>query len=69
MVCRYGWIGKNVADRGELNSNEVEQFFSKMGIRLSLTPAYNPKANGKVEHGHGPIVKSLMKGCDGKIPN
>ena len=38
-----------------------------MGIKLSLTTAYNPEANGKVECGHGPIVKAVVKACHGKI--
>jgi hypothetical protein len=29
--------------------------------------AYNPEANEKVERGHGPIVKALVKACHGKI--
>ena len=69
VICRYGCIAKIVADRGELDSNEAEQFFSRMGIRLSLTTAYNPEANGKAERGHGPIVKALVKACDGKMAN
>ena len=40
-----------------------------MGIRLSLTTTYNPEANGKAERGHSPIVKALVKACDGKIAN
>ena len=40
-----------------------------MGIRLSLIMTYNPEANGKAELGHGPIVKDLVKACDGKIAN
>ena len=67
VVCRYGCIGKIVADRGELNSEEAKQFFTKLGIQLSLTTAYNPEANGKAERGHSPIVKALVKACDGKI--
>jgi hypothetical protein len=38
-----------------------------MGIKLSLTTAYNPEANGKVECGHSPIVKALVKACQGKV--
>ena len=53
----------------EDNVHEAEQFFSRMGIRLSLTTTYNPEANGKAEHGHSPIVKALVKACDGKIAN
>ena len=67
IVCRYGCIGKIVADRGELNSMEAQDFFDKVGIRLSLTTAYNPEANGKIERGHGPIVKALAKACKGRV--
>ena len=67
VICRYGCIGKIVADRGELDANEAREFFSRMGIKLSLTTAYNPEENGKVERGHGPIVKALVKACHGKI--
>jgi hypothetical protein len=55
-----------VADRGELDANEAKEFFARMGIKLSLTTAYNPEANGKVERGHSPIIKALVKSCQGK---
>jgi hypothetical protein len=55
-----------VADRGELDSDEARQFFTKFGVWLTLITAYNPKANGKIERGHGPIVKALVKACDGR---
>ena len=67
IVCRYGCIGKIVADVGELNSVEAQDFFDKVGIRLSLTTTYNPEANGKIERGHGPIVKALAKACKGRV--
>jgi hypothetical protein len=63
VICRYGCVGKIVADRGELDANEAKEFFSRMGIKLSLTIAYNLEANGKVERGHSPIVKALVKAC------
>jgi hypothetical protein len=66
IICRYGCVGKIIADRGELDANEAKEFFSRMGVKLSLTTAYNPEANGKVERGHGPIVKALVKACQGK---
>jgi hypothetical protein len=66
VICRYGCIGKIVADRGELDANEAREFFSRMEIKLSLTTTYNLEANGKVKHGHGPIVKALVKACHGK---
>jgi hypothetical protein len=30
IVCRYGSIGRMRADRGELNAQEAEEFFSKI---------------------------------------
>ena len=32
-----------------------------------LTTAYNPEANGKIEQGHSPIVKALVKACDERV--
>jgi hypothetical protein len=66
VICRYGCIGKIVADRDELDANEAKEFFLRMGIKLSLTVAYNTEANGKVERRHSPIVKALVKACQGK---
>ena len=34
---------------------------------MSLTTAYNPEANGKIERGHSPIVKAIVKSWKGKI--
>lgn len=67
VVCRYGCIGKVVADRGELDADEARIFFSRLGIKLPLTSAYNPEANGKIARGHPPIVKALAKACNGKM--
>jgi hypothetical protein len=69
VVCRYGCVGKIVADRGELDAQEAEELFSRLGVKLSLTTAYNPEANWKVERGHGPIVKALVRACDGQVGN
>jgi hypothetical protein len=38
-------------------------------VKLSLTTAYNPEDNGKVEHGHGSIVKALVRACEGQVGN
>jgi hypothetical protein len=38
-----------------------------LGIKLALTTTYNPEGNGKSECGHAPIVKALVKSCDGKV--
>ena len=40
-------------------SGEKSELFDRLGVKLSLTTAYNPEANGKVERGHGPIAKSV----------
>ena len=69
VICRYGCIGKIVADRGELDAEEAEELFDRLGVKLSLTTAYNPEANGKVERGHGPIVKALVRACGGQVGN
>jgi hypothetical protein len=67
VMCSYGCVDKIVDDRGELDANEAREFFSKMGIKLSLTMAYDPEANEKVERGHGPIMTALVKACHGKM--
>ena len=62
VVCRYGCVGKIIGDRGELGAREAREFFARYGLKLSLTP----EANGKIERGHPPIVKALVKACAGK---
>ena len=66
VVCRYGCVGKIKADRGELDVEEAEEPFDRLGVKLSLTTAYNPEANGKVERGHGLIVKAIVRACKGR---
>ena len=58
-----------MADRGELDAQEAEELFDRLGVKLSLTTAYNPESNGKVERGHGPIVKALVQACGGQVGN
>ena len=62
-------VGKIVADRGELDAHEAMELFERLGVNLSLTTAYNPEANGKIERGHGPIVKAIVRACDGRVGN
>ena len=69
VVCRYGCVGKIVADRGELDAQEAEELFDWLGVKILLTTTYNPKANGKVECGHGPIMKALVRACGGQVGN
>ena len=49
VICQYGCLGKIVADRGDLDAEEAEDLFDRLGIKLSLTKAYNPESNGKIE--------------------
>ena len=58
-----------MADRGELDAREAMDLFERLGVKLSLTTAYNPEANGKIERGHGPIVKALVRACNGRVGN
>ena len=69
VIYRYGCVGKIVADRGELDAKEAEELFDRLGVKLSLTTAYNPEANKKVERGHGPIVKAIVCACEGRVGN
>ena len=69
VICRYRCVGKIVADRGELDAEEAEELFDRLGVKLLLTTAHNPEANGKVERGHGPIVKVLVRACGGQVGN
>ena len=36
--------GKRVADKGELNTDEAMELFERLGVNLSLTTIYDPKA-------------------------
>ena len=67
VICRYGFVGKITTERGELDAKEAREFFSRLGIKLSLTTAYNPEGNGKSERGHPPIIKALAKACEGRV--
>ena len=49
VICGYGCVGTIIADKGELDSDEAKEFFSRIGVKLSLTITYNPEANGKIE--------------------
>jgi hypothetical protein len=66
IVSRYGCFYRMRADRKELDAEEAVAFFAKFNIKLNLTTAYNPEANGKSERGHPPIVNALVKACKGR---
>ena len=69
VICHYGCVGKVVADRGELDAQQAEELFGRLGVNLSLTATYNLEANRKVERGHGSIVKALVHACKGRVRN
>ena len=54
---------------GELDAQEVEVLFDRLRFKLSVRMAYNPEANGKLERGHGPIIKAIVGACDGWVGN
>ena len=60
-------MGRIVADRGELDVEEAEELFDWLGVNLTLTTAYNPEANGKIERGHNPIIKAILRACEGRV--
>ena len=62
-------MGKIVANQGELDAEEVEELFDRLGVKLSLTMAYNPEANGLVERGYRQIVKAIVRACEGRVGN
>ena len=66
VIFHYGCVRKITADRGELDAKEAREFFSRLGIKLSLTTTYNLEGNGKSERGHPPIIKALAKACEGR---
>ena len=55
-----------MVDRGEMDAQEAEELFDRLGVKLSLTKAYNPEANRKVECGHRTIVKALVRALEAK---
>ena len=69
VICRYGCVGKIVADRGELNAHEAIEIFERLGVKLSLAISYNLEENGNIERRHGPIVKAIVRACDGRVGN
>ena len=69
VVCRYGCVGKIVADQGELDACEAMDIFERPSVKISLTTTYNPEANGKIERGHGPIVKAIVWACNDRVRN
>ena len=58
-----------MADRGELDVQETEELFDRLGVKLFLTKTYNPEVRRKVERSHGMIVKVIVWACDGRVGN
>ena len=66
IFSTYGTIGRMRADQKELDATEARQFFGRHGVKLRLTIAYNPEANGKSERRHPLIINALVKACKKK---
>ena len=69
VICRYRCVGNIVADKGELNAHEAIEIFERLGVKLSLAISYNLEENGNIERRHGPIVKAIVRACDGRVRN
>ena len=67
IICCYGCVKKITIDRGELDVKKSRKLFFILGIKLSLTTAYNCESNGNSERGHAPIIKALPKACEERI--
>jgi hypothetical protein len=61
IICRHGLFWRLVVDGGKENIGEVIQLLNKMEIQRVQVSAYNPRANGMAERGHGPIKNALSK--------
>ena len=59
IIQWYECVGKIVAEKGEVNAHEAIELFERLGVKLSVTIAYNPKT--KIEHGHGPVMKAIVR--------
>lgn len=67
VICMYGCVGIITTDKRKFDAKEAYKFFGKFGLKLALTIAYNPEANGKSERGHSPIMKALVKAYKRKL--
>ena len=47
--------------------HDAIEIFRRLGVKLSLTTTYNLEANGKIKLGHDPIVKGIVKSCEGLL--
>ena len=61
--------GKDSGKQRELNAHESMEVFEWLGVKLSLTTAYNREANENIERGHEAIVKSIVRAYDGQVGN
>ena len=51
------------------DAREAMELSERLGVKLSLTIAYNPEANGNIDRGHRRIVKAIIRACDGRVWN
>ena len=48
VICRYGCVGKIVADRGELDGEEAEELYERLGAKLSSRRRTNRRQTGRL---------------------
>ena len=64
LPYRYPTIGFWSDNRGEFRNSKMEEFVSKLGIKIKFMPAYSPWSNGINERNHyncDVIVKKIME--------
>lgn len=65
VICRHGHPERIVLDGGAENKGDTAELLELHGVKRIPISAYHPQSNGLVERGHGPIVDSLSKYCQG----
>ena len=65
---RYGYpsVGFYADNGGEFRNYKLEEFVSKMGIKIEFSPAYSPWSNGLNERNHYSADKTVKKIMDEK---
>ena len=65
----YNTLLPTCSHTGKVDAQEAEELFDQLGVKLSLTMAYNLEANRKVERRHGPILKAIVRACNERVGN
>src|SRR6266511_1288335 len=62
IICRHGYSGKIISDRGtHFNNQVIENLLKRFKIRHNLSTPYHPKTNGLVERFNKTLCESLAK--------